>query len=174
LYLSEAETNAAKVKYPEPYIVIAPVGKTKFSANRKEWGLDNFQKLVYLLKERRILQIGLPSDPLLEGVADARIYDLRKTAAIISNAELFIGLEGGLMHLARSVETPAVILYGGYIKPEISGYDINTNIYSDVDCSPCFDSNTRQTKCEHMQCMKKISVDNVYIEVLNKLEEIKT
>lgn len=173
LYLSDAEVQIAKSDYPDPYVVIAPVGKTKFSANRKEWGQENFQKLVNRLKEVRIIQIGMPSDQLLKNVIDARVINIRKTAAIISNADLFIGLEGGLMHLARAVDKPAVIIFGGYIKPEISGYDLNTNIATAVDCSPCYNSNSRQNDCLHMKCMRKINVELVYNEVLKKLGEIK-
>lgn len=172
LYLSDAEIQIAKSDYPDPYLVIAPVGKAKFSANRKEWGFDKFQQLVQWLNDRNILQIGMPSDALLNGVIDARSIDIRKTAAIIANAVLFIGLEGGLMHLARSVQTPAVIIYGGYIKPEISGYSMNVNIATNEPCSPCYDSNQRQTDCEHMGCMKQISVSDVYNVVIQKLEEV--
>lgn len=171
-YLSNVEIEAAKAAYPPPYLVIAPVGKTKFSANRKEWGHDKFQQLVQLLNDRTVLQVGMPSDPLLDGVIDTRFIDIRKTAAIISNAVLFIGLEGGLMHLARSVATPAVIVYGGYIKPEISGYSLNANIATNESCSPCYDSNQRQTECDHMSCMKKIEVNDVYRTVIKKLEEL--
>lgn len=172
LYLSDVEIQIVKSDFPDPYLVIAPVGRTKFSANRKEWGFDKFQHLVELLNDTTILQVGMPSDLLLRGVCDARFIDVRKTAAIIANAVLFIGLEGGLMHLARSVDTPAVIIYGGYIKPEISGYPLNVNIATNEPCSPCYDSNQRQTDCEHMRCMKQISVGDVYNAVIQKLEEV--
>ena len=101
---------------------------------------------------------------------DARIKNVRETAAILANSELFIGIEGGLMHLAQSVGTNSVIIFGGYITPEISGYDINTNIYSNVDCSPCYTSEKKHSLCESMKCMKGISVEYVYNQIMEKLK----
>ena len=61
------------------------------------------------------------------------------------------------MHLAKAVGRRAVIIYGGFIKPEISGYHENLNIYVPVDCSPCFHSDYSHDECETMECMKAIT-----------------
>ena len=168
IYLTKEEKE--KKKDFNPYIVIAPVGKRGYCANRKDWGFDNFQELVNILKKKyQIFQIGMPKDPMLSGVYNARFIDIRKTASIISKAELFIGLEGGLMHLARSVDTKSIIIFGGYIKPSISGYDINTNIYSDIECSPCYTSEVSHEFCSSMKCMESITPKYVYEKVIEKL-----
>jgi ADP-heptose:LPS heptosyltransferase len=162
IYLKTKEIAETKRLFPFEYVTICPTGKTTFCANRKEWGLDNFQALRDLMPEVRSLQIGLPSDPLLRDVIDGRSLSVRRTAAAVHGSLLFIGLEGGLMHLARAVDRRAAIIYGGLIRPEISGYAENLNIYQAVECSPCFHSDYPHDVCESMQCMKAISPQMVY------------
>jgi ADP-heptose:LPS heptosyltransferase len=166
LFLSSEELETIKKRFPFPYIAVCPSGKTGFSANRKEWGVENFQKLVDLFSDRRFVQIGLAKDPLLANVVDARGLAARESAAVVANAALFIGLEGGLMHLAKAVNTKAVIIYGGYVRPEISAYEENLNIYSPVYCSPCYSSETASPECPTMICMKQISPEDVHRRIL--------
>jgi ADP-heptose:LPS heptosyltransferase len=167
LYLSEAEKRKARQRFPFPYFAIAPTGKSGFSANRKEWGIDNFQHLLGMLADLdlRAVQVGLAGDPLLAHVEDARGLSLRETAAVIDHAELFLGLEGGLMHLAKSVGKPSVIIYGGYIRPQISGYADNLNIYQAVHCSPCYTSESALADCPTMICMRKITPAEVFDQI---------
>ena len=51
---------------------------------------------------------------------------------------MFLGLVGFVMHLARAVECPSVIVYGGREPPELTGYACNTNLDSRPPCSPCW------------------------------------
>ena len=70
----------------------------------------------------------------------------------------FVGLEGFLMHLARAVECPAVIVFGGRSAPWQLGYVCNINIHSTISCAPCWRSND----CEFgRQCMHGISAADV-------------
>jgi ADP-heptose:LPS heptosyltransferase len=161
LYLSPAETDAARRRFPPGYLVICPVGKATFSANRKEWGFGNFQALKNLLPGHRFVQIGGIEDPLLDGVADARGLAVRESAAVLGNARLFIGLEGGLMHLAEAVGTPAAIIYGGAIRPELTAYEDHLVFANPVECSPCFHSDRPHEPCETMICMKGITPESV-------------
>ncbi len=174
IYLTPKEINTARKRFEFPYIAISPRGKTSFSANRKEWGIENFQTLVNLFPGWRFLQVGLGTDPLLSNVTDSRGLAVRESAAVIANADLFIGLEGGLMHLAKAVGTKAVIIYGGYVEPRISAYDGNLNIYSPVACSPCYSSEQAATECPCMICMKQIHPESVYRQIAEYLSsEIK-
>jgi hypothetical protein len=62
------------------------------------------------------------------------------------------------MHLARAVECPSVIVFGGREAPWQSGYICNSNLYSAVPCAPCWRANT----CEFdRRCMSDISVADV-------------
>ena len=171
IYLTDSEIERAAGDYPGRYIAICPTGKSVFSSNRREWGLDNFQKLRDLLSDYRFIQIGLPRDALLDNAADARGLSVRESAAIIHNAWFFLGLEGGFMHVARAVDTRSVIVFGGYILPEVSGYRENVNISSEVDCSPCYNSHVSRRPCDSMKCMKTIDPRVVYDRIRREFIE---
>ncbi len=156
IYLLKNETEYIKEKYPAYYITICPTGKTKFSANRKEWGVNKFQELIHLMPEFTFIQTGMPNDELLSGVIDARGLTIRQTAALLSSTILFIGLEGGLMHLAKAVGSKSAIIYGGYIQPKSSAYDDDLIFSTKPECSPCYTSERKQIPCETMICMKPI------------------
>lgn len=162
IYLSPEEIQNVKRRFPFDYVTICPVGQQDFFANRKEWGMASFQRLRDLLADIRFVQVGMPADPLLANVIDFRRLGVRETAAAIQNSLLFVGLEGGLMHLARAVGKRAAVIYGGLLRPAITGYDENLNVYNAVECSPCFHSDYRHERCESMACMKGISPETVY------------
>lgn len=68
----------------------------------------------------------------------------RHALAVLSVCKAFIGTEGGLMHGAAAVGSPAVILWSEFISPEITGYASMRNIRhagkacgSRVDCPGC-------------------------------------
>ena len=171
IYLTNSEIEEVAQKFPIPYIAICPVGKAKFSANRKEWGAENFQKVVDNFPTIKFVQIGTVENSLLQNVIDARGLTIRKSAAVIQNARFFIGLEGGVMHLAKAVDTPSVIIYGGFINPELSQYKDNLNIINLVDCSPCFSSEEKHTDCPTMKCMKAIYAEDVCRKIKEYFKE---
>lgn len=70
------------------------------------------------------------------------------------------------MHLARAVECPAVILYGGREAPWQSGYTCNTNLYSPLPCAPCWLWN----HCDYdRECMNRITVSDVVQAIRERL-----
>ena len=126
----------------------------------KQWYEERFQSVVDALAgEIDFIQIGSAADPPLQRVRDLRgATRIRETAAILYHARLYVGTVGFPMHLARAVECPSVIVFGGREAPWQSGYICNSNIYSEVPCAPCWRSNT----CDFdRRCMSDISVDDV-------------
>ena len=112
-----------------------------------------------LVPRHRVVQLGLPTDPLLHGAEDLRgKKSLRESGAILASAAAFIGLVGFLMHLARAVDCPAVVVYGGREHPDQSGYVCNENLFTSLPCSPCW----RWNSCdfEH-RCMTDIHPEHV-------------
>jgi ADP-heptose:LPS heptosyltransferase len=148
-------------------IVIQSQGKLSWGIN-KNWYPDRFQDVVNHFKAiLPVIQIGTSKDPLLSGCIDMRDRtSLRSAAAILYWSRCFVGQVGGLMHLARAVDTKSVIIYGGFEKPWQSGYDNNFNITSKVDCSPCW----KMQECLPRKCMDNISSQEV-IEAVEKLFE---
>jgi hypothetical protein len=66
------------------------------------------------------------------------------------------------MHLARAVECPSVIVFGGREAPWQSGYICNFNLYSAVPCAPCW----RWNSCDFdRKCMSDISVADVVLAI---------
>lgn len=159
LFLTEAEKAAAT--WARGHIVIQSSGMAaRHPMRNKQWFEEHFQEVVEDIgREFDVIQLGSPSDPILEGVKDLRgANTMRESAAILYHARLYIGTVGFLMHLARAVECPSVIVFGGREAPWQSGYISNRNLYSPVPCAPCWRGNI----CDHdRQCMKNISTTDV-------------
>jgi ADP-heptose:LPS heptosyltransferase len=134
--------------------------------NNRLWDIEKFQQVIEIINLGKlngnpysIIQLGSPNDPPLKGVVDLRgKTSLRESAAILQNCDFFLGFEGFLMHLARSVDCRSVIIYGGFAHSWQSGYICNENIDSKIDCAPCWKFNY----CDRDRaCMKAINVDDV-------------
>jgi hypothetical protein len=139
----------------------------RWPMRNKQWYPERFQQVVDGLKGTfKFIQLGSPGDPPLDGVVDLRgKTGLRESAAVIESCRLFIGNAGFLMHLARAVERPSVIVYGGREAPWQSGYSCNLNLYSSTPCAPCWLLN----KCDYNRmCMDKITAHEV-IQAIEKM-----
>jgi hypothetical protein len=136
----------------------------------KQWYEERFQAVIDSLRgEVEFIQLGSAADPVFEHVKDLRgATGIRQAAAILYQARLYVGTVGFLMHLARAVECPSVIIYGGREAPWQSGYNCNFNIYSAVPCAPCW----RWNFCEFdRKCMTDISVAMVVSAIRQMLSK---
>lgn len=50
--------------------------------------------------------------------------------AVLSVASAAVLPEGGLHHAAAAVGLPAVVIFGGYISPDVTGYDTHINLFT--------------------------------------------
>ncbi len=157
--LSDAEKSAAA--WAREAIVVQSSGMAAASPMRnKQWYPERFQNVIDAMKgEAEFIQLGSGDDPVLRRATDLRgRTSIRQSAAILHHARLYVGTVGFLMHLARAVECPSVIVFGGREAPAQSGYICNANLYSPVACAPCWRGNT----CElDRQCMQEITEANV-------------
>lgn len=139
----------------------------------KQWPIERMQAVVNHFAGRlKFVQIGSLSDPPLGGVTDLRgKTTLRATAAVLARARLFVGLVGFLMHLARAVDCPGVIVYGGREPPELTGYPCNENLAHRPQCAPCWQRN----RCDfgHV-CMESIDTARVIAAVEGMLARPRT
>lgn len=156
-YPSGEELRTVSARLPSDYLVVCPEGKREFASNRKEWGLACFQELVDSMPGRRFVQIGVAAHGLLRGAVDFRGRTIRECAAAIRLAKAAVLLEGGLMHICHAVRTPAVILFGGYVRPEVVGYPELLSVASAPSCSPCCRSHAKQGDCADHVCMEAIA-----------------
>ncbi len=95
---------------PGTYVAIAP-----HTFADKMWGHEAWETLIQCLVEGGplpILVVGLPGYPSLKGplVVEALGQPLSLVAGLISQAQLFVGLDSGLSHLAASFNIPLVTL----------------------------------------------------------------
>jgi ADP-heptose:LPS heptosyltransferase len=161
LYYREDAVNATRQGIPASYLIVNPAGKQTHAANRKEWGWQSFCELRQRLAGTPFVQIGDAETPLLPETIDRRGRPILESAHLIKHAEVGIFLEGGMMHEANAVRTPSVIIYGGAIRPDVSGYAMHRNLHATPSCSPCFQSEGAMTGCSTMECMRMISVEEV-------------
>ncbi len=106
----------------ERTILFGPALKRGASPN-KQWGVERWAKLALLLAgSGDLAQCGDSEQHSLPGVRFIRT-SIREAAALIASARLVICGEGALHHIAAAVGTPAIVIYGGYISPESTGYE---------------------------------------------------
>lgn len=162
-YLNLSDAERAGGQGASRQIVLHSSGASAYSAMKnKEWVPGRLQAVVDALRgEFTFVQLGSASDPLIEGCRDLRgKTTMRESAAVLANSTLLLGQVGFLMHLARAVDCPAVIVYGGRELPWQSGYVCNTNLVTPLWCSPCW----RWNACDNpivRECMQRITVDDV-------------
>jgi len=171
LFFTAGELTAQKpaIHSGSPVVAIMSGGSAAVvPMKNKEWPSDRWQRVVELGRDRcDFVQLGSPLDQPLSGVRDLRgKTSLRETALFLKTCSAFVGQIGFLMHLARSVDCPSVIVYGGRERPDQSGYSCNENLYSAVPCAPCW----RYNGCEHARvCLDAIGPDQVWTAVERRL-----
>jgi heptosyltransferase-2 len=94
--------------------------------------------------------------------------DILKTAALLRDADLFIGNDSGPLHLAALLEVPLIGLFGP-ASPELTAplSARGSFLYHQVACSPC-----SQTVCimPDNSCMRRITPEDVLTAVAEELE----
>ncbi len=139
----------------------------RYPIANKQWPVERLQTVARELGAfADLVQLGSPQDPALPGAIDRRGIALLDAARELAGCDLFVGMVGFLMHLARAVECPAVIVYGGREPPEITGYACNTNLASRPPCAPCW----YYSRCDYdRRCLTAIETSVVVDAVREKL-----
>lgn len=128
---AEIVFTPSELEFAERYrgaVMIEPQIKA-IGHDNKAWPAKNWTTLVAALREADIptVQCG-PGGTLAIADTFALTPSFRYAAAVLSVARAFVGTEGGLMHAAAAVGTPAVIIWTEFISPEITGYDMHRNL----------------------------------------------
>ena len=152
------------------FMVVAP-GATFGPAKR--WEADRFAKLCGLLSEAyscRIFLVGTEQErSYLEGIRlmyPKRIVNLAgmttipELIGILGRARLFVGNDSGVAHAAALSRTRGVVIFGSsspiWTRPLWHGVTV---IYTELPCSPCY---RRECPLGHTNCLKQISIDDVF------------
>jgi ADP-heptose:LPS heptosyltransferase len=130
------------------FVIIEPNLSPKANPN-KQWGPGKWQALADLLiaEGHKVLQIGSNGLHLLRGARYVFTPNFRFGAAVLARARAAILPEGGLHHAAGVLRIPAVVLFGGMISPDVTGYEWHTNLADTGTGSPC----GRWKPCRHCQ-----------------------
>jgi ADP-heptose:LPS heptosyltransferase len=164
--------QAAGRRHGEGFVVIEPQSaQWKTVAPNKDWGVGKFQVVADRLRDagRRVVQFrGDKSAAALRGVEQLPTRSFRDALSVLSNAALYIGGEGGLHHGAAALAIPAVVLFGGFIPPSVTGYAFHTNLTGGTDACGSL------KPCKHCrQAMADISIDDVFGAALGRLPQLK-
>jgi ADP-heptose:LPS heptosyltransferase len=150
-------------------ILLEPGLKPDASPN-KNWGASRWAALARQLTAagHPVAQFASPHCTPLPGVELIQTKSFRDACAVIARARLAILPEGGLHHAAASFGTAAIVIFGGYISPNQTGYAHHLNLFSGG--TPC----GRRTPCLHCsKAMKKITVAEVFDHALSLLRVIR-
>ncbi|RUW73678.1 glycosyltransferase family 9 protein [Mesorhizobium sp. M2A.F.Ca.ET.067.02.1.1] len=169
LFFGASELTAGR-RYSTGFVVIEPQSaQWKSVAANKDWGVKNFQAVADRLKAAgfRVVQFrGDLSAVALQGVEQLGTRSFRDALAVLAHAALYIGGEGGLHHGAAAVGIPAVVLFGGFIPPSVTGYATHTNLTGGAEA--CGSLNP----CPHCRkAMQAISVGHVVAAAASHLSE---
>jgi ADP-heptose:LPS heptosyltransferase len=142
----------------------------------KVWRFDYWEQLVERLTSLfTVIQLGDEREPFFPKVlAFGGRLTKRESMAVLSHATVHVGPDSFLTHAARGLSVPSVVIFGGSRPVGCFGYEQNVNLAVNLECSPCWLHNSVGQFCPHeMECMKLVSVDQVYAAVLTLIARSK-
>jgi len=89
---------------------------------------------------------------------------LVQVAALLRRSHLFVGNDGGITHLAASLGTPTIALFGP-TDPRIWAPAKHAQVLrSGADCAPC--TKEKMIVCEKYRCFEGLTVDAVFERII--------
>ncbi len=97
-------------------------------------------------------------------------FSLRETLALTKLCDLIVGCDSGNMHIAASVETPAITIFGPMNAEKWKPWEAEAVVIkTSLPCQPC----GLKTHCSRdYRCIKDISVERVKDEINAKLARL--
>ncbi len=160
----------------------------------KETGLDiprpKLQPEIYLLRStEKIDRIGVQVLhkghwykkkvwPGFQQLASMSIFEpIPKTRSIfdlilqISKYRAVVCAEGGISHIAKALNIPAIVIYGGFAHPDWNGYKDQINIVNEKSCSYCYNAQPCAHPFNERECMKEITIKDV-LQAVSGLQKV--
>ena len=138
----------------------------------KRWGEERYADLARRLGATgaTILVLGGPSERDLAGaiagrsgvaVIDSTGNSIAEALALLARCDLVVGGDTGLVHCARALGRPTVLLFG----PTDPGRHVlgerERVVRVDLECSPCHDHGPERCPLGHHRCMTDLSATDV-------------
>jgi len=150
------------------FVLIEPHVPPQSNPN-KQWGLALWQALADILTAHghRVAQFSFPGAPLLKSAAAIEAGSFRVAAAVLKHASGLVLPEGGLHHAAGVQRLPAVVLFGGAVDVNATGYPWHRNLADDGPGSPC----GAWSPCRHCASIwARLTPQSVAAEVTEEIE----
>jgi len=139
--VTKDDINIKTENYPyipkQNYVVISNaagvIGQMKCMAH------ENAEALVKKIRESGVwcVQTGTKDEKYINGAVDMRgMLSIPQLAYVLKNAKAFVGIEGGVAHIAKAVGTKGIIYFGNSLECTY-GYPENINL-STRECRPCY------------------------------------
>lgn len=160
LYFSDAEREFGAKGAGR--IILEPHIKPGASPN-KDWGWVRWNKLAGLMQKAgmRVTQLGDHGTRLLDGADFIATPNFRMAAAVLERAHAAVLPEGGTHHASAALGIPAVVIFGGYIGVETTGYPMHRNLGVTVA-----DACGMRVPCKHCAAaMAAITPEQVMLEL---------
>jgi ADP-heptose:LPS heptosyltransferase len=159
-FFDDHETDVAKF-FKKGFVVVEPnVPWHKEVASNKDWGEGKYEELGrrFVKQGVRVVQFRHKNTRrIVPGAGIEAIPRFRHVVAALSQAALYVGPEGGMHHAAAAVGVPAVVLFGGFIPPQVTGYDGHVNLTAGARACGSI------KPCSHCrEAMSKITVEEVF------------
>lgn len=146
LYFSDDE-EAFRGMIEGGFVVVEPNLKQKAESVNRDWGWDNFARVTSAV-DADWVQFGETKPKLLPNARWIKTPTPRLMAAALSKAKAFLSPEGGIHHTAAALNLKGVVLFGGFIAPQVTGYKMHKNIFvghglgcgKRVKCDHCYDA----------------------------------
>ena len=145
----------------------------------KQWATENFARVAEYLHERKFRIVAVATakerevlDKLTKTSAvPISIFDdlnLPEITALASKANIFVGNDSGVAHVAAAVNSPSVVIFGSsninHWRPWTDAP--NEIVIEKMPCQPCAGYFCKEF--DEPECIKKVSVESV-IEAIEKV-----
>ncbi len=184
------ENGSQDHPHDNPIVVIHAGSAKTILAAAKRWPPENYARLIDEISKRNTHRIVLVEGPDEVGIAQhitsllqhARVgkalqviplnCPLGVSAGVLKRAQLYIGTDSGLAHLAAAVGTRAVTLFAPADPDRVCPFGQRDRVIQPpVSCAPCFlypyQSARPAMRCSAPMCVQKITVESV-IEQANR------
>ena len=164
----------------DPILAVVPGGGESWGvdARLKRWPIAYFSELIQMMQKqypvlfKHILILGGTGErelgeELLKRLNQPFVYNLcgktsiRVAAALIQNAQLLIGNDGGLIHVAHAVDTPVIAFYGPTDPAVYGPYPAKSSALaiakSGPVCRPCYQRFKYQAACQGVECLTQLT-----------------
>ena len=171
-----AGKDQSKIQNPKSKIALVhPVA----AFDTKQWSTENFARVVEFLDHTgfRVVAVATPKEreilEKLEGISQVPIQtfdnlSLPEITALAERAEIFVGNDSGIAHIAAAVQTPLVVIFGSSNRVHWRPWTDAPNqiVYEEFDCQPCHGYFC--AKFDEPKCILSVKVEKVF-EAINKV-----